>query len=189
MGDAAQQLPPEKRTVEEKPAETPDTEAAPLSQNAVAQTEATAGPVVDKSEKTVENSEPKISREDQMATAPGFIPRHFAAAMDKLTARADSKNEPRWIISDAGNDPFSTTLDGNFVITDLTGTEHRFKIARIANFYFQPLLAEPERIDLFVWEKGDDHPRARHPVYAGTFHYKSGVAAKLDMRKKELGIG
>ena len=124
-----------------------------------------------------------------MTAAPGFIARHFAAAMDKLTARTDSRNEPRWTIGDERNDPFSTTLDGDFVITDLTGTEHRFKIARIANFYYQPLLAEPERIDLFVWEKGDDHPRSRRPVYAGTFHYNSGVAAKLDRRKKELGIG
>jgi hypothetical protein len=76
-------------------------------------------------------------------------------------------------------------------ISGLAGAvKHSFKIAKIANFYFEPLLSDDQKgkADMFVWERTNNPGKLRQ-VYVGTVDVRSGLIPHVEALQDRLGIG
>jgi len=79
-----------------------------------------------------------------------------------------------------------TTRDGELVINEPTGKAHSFKLAQIANLYFEPLLGQKGQVDMFIWQK-TNRPGKLEQVYAGTIGV--GLIPEVEQLQEKLGIG
>ena len=127
-----------------------------------------------------------ITVEDvEMATPsiPGALVNAFQRARRSVATLIDARPR-RWQIT---NQEQVTTKDGQFVIRESSGAPHSYKLANIANIYFEPLLSKKGQADMFLWLK-TNRPGKLEQVYAGTLDVHSGLIKKIEGLQKELGL-